>query len=1140
MDEIRSTGGATNETSYYSALETLLNAIGQELRLRVIANGQLRNQGAGHPDFGLYTQNQCRSGKPMVGQSELPERGVVEVKGLAEAVLSTAKTAQISKYWQHYRLVIVTNYREFLLIGADPAGGGNPMRLEGFSLVSTDTAFWQSCKSPRTLSKAKGSSFVEYLRRALAHLAPLTRPADLAWLLASYARDALVRVEAQATLPALANIRSGLEQALGLQFKAEKGEHFFRSTLVQTLFYGIFAAWVQWCREHPLGSMDRFDWHAAGWSLHVPMIRNLFDQVATPTRLGPLGLTDILDWTGAALARVDRIEFFHAFEDRLAVQYFYEPFLSAFDPLLRKELGVWYTPPEVVHYMVNRVDTVLRSELGIPDGFADPRVIVLEPCCGTGSFVVEILDLIAKRLKANGGDALAAEDLKHAAMTRIFGFEIMPAAFVIAHWQVGLLLASAGAPLNDMNERAAIYLTNSLTGWQPPAGPTPHLMFPELEAERDAAEAVKHEAPILVVLGNPPYNAFAGTSPVEEAGLVDPYKFGLRRDWGITHYNLDELYVRFMRVAERRIVEGVGRGIVCFISSYSYLSDASFVVMRSHLLRGFDTIRIDSLNGDSRETGKRTPNGDPDPSVFSTSQNPAGIRLGTAVGLMVRTGTANTGHATVRYRQFWGSRKRQELVESLDDPEIEASYETTIPTARNRFNFRPQAPAASYDEWPSLKDLAEIAPFSGLQEHRMGAIISVDKASLENRMRRYLDPSVTYRTLLEEDVGPVHPAGGYAKPEAARARILMQEPYNPQRIVRYALLPLDNRWAYHTLIRPMWNRSRSDYAAQVRPDNLFIISRMMAERPHEGIPVICTQALADYHFLRPNIQAIPVRLSAEDAAQGDMLAEAPVSRANLSARARAWLGGLGAADPDENAETGISPWLHALAISCSPAWLSENKMAVLANWPRIPLPTTASTLASSAAYGRRLADILNPDKPVMGITTGTMATPVGLFGAITRAGGGALSAADLRITAGWGRGGRGVPVMPGKGRITERQTYSPAELAELKAYSINKQQTLDDILARLGPPIDIWLNDLAYWKNVPLAVWNIIIGGYQVFKKWLSYREEQVIGRALTIAEVREGSAIIRRLTALVLLQQELDENYRLHRDLAFAWSAVL
>jgi predicted helicase len=167
------------------------------------------------------------------------------------------------------------------------------------------------------------------------------------------------------------------------------------------------------------------------------------------------------------------------------------------------------------------------------------------------------------------------------------------------------------------------------------------------------------------VLGNPPYFAFAGVSPLEEDGLVEPYKEGLLSDWNIRKYNLDELYVRFLRLAERRIAEMSKRGIVCYISSYSYLSDPSFVVVRKRFYQEFQYAWIDCLNGDSRETGKRTPDGKPDPSVFSTEYNKAGIRLGTAIGLFAKSDERGTG-AVVRYREFWGSDKRAVLTDTLE------------------------------------------------------------------------------------------------------------------------------------------------------------------------------------------------------------------------------------------------------------------------------------------------------------------------------------------------------------------------------------------------------------------------------------------------------------------------------------------
>ena len=176
-----------------------------------------------------------------------------------------------------------------------------------------------------------------------------------------------------------------------MKFEADKGEHFFRSTLVQTLFYGVFSAWVLWHKEKPHRKND-FDWKSAAWTLHVPMIKALFEQVATPTKLGPLGPRggSRLDRRPRSIAWI-RQEFFAHFVEDHAVQYFYEPFLEAFDPELRKQLGVWYTPPEIVQYQVARVDAALREELDIPDGLADPRVFVLDPCCGTGAYLVEVL-----------------------------------------------------------------------------------------------------------------------------------------------------------------------------------------------------------------------------------------------------------------------------------------------------------------------------------------------------------------------------------------------------------------------------------------------------------------------------------------------------------------------------------------------------------------------------------------------------------------------------------------------------------------------------------------------------------------------------------------------------------------------------
>ena len=386
LRRIRATGGGTGELSYYPPLNNLLNAVGGSLRPRVYCVSQLAQQGAGHPDFGLYAARQVSKGQPKQGQT--PEAGVVEVKSASDDAWLTADSAQVSGYWERYRLVLVTNTRDFVLLGEDSQG--QPAKLETFRLADSAADFEAKLQHPRAFTNSVGPALAEYLGRALSHRATLAEPRDLARLLASYARDGLARVEASGETPSLNAVRSALEEALGVHFEGERGVAFFRSTLVQTLFYGVFSAWVLWARQTPTPASS-FDWRTSVWHLRAPIMQALFQQVTSPGQLQSLDLVEVLDWTAAALDRVDRDAFFARFNEGEAVPYFYEPFLEAFDPALRKQLGVWYTPAEVVRYMVARVDRTLKDDLGIEDGLAAENVYVLDPCCGTGAYLAETL-----------------------------------------------------------------------------------------------------------------------------------------------------------------------------------------------------------------------------------------------------------------------------------------------------------------------------------------------------------------------------------------------------------------------------------------------------------------------------------------------------------------------------------------------------------------------------------------------------------------------------------------------------------------------------------------------------------------------------------------------------------------------------
>jgi len=1148
--EIRATGGGSAEISYYGALEALLNEVGRKLKPRVRCVHNLADTGVGYPDYGLYTANQFQKAKnaePLPGQ--LPERGVIEVKPTSDDSWLTAKGKQVTKYWGRYGQVLVTNYRDFVFVGRDEKD--KPVKLETFRLADTENAFWAVTAHPRKTAQEKGDRLVEFLRRVMRHAAAITDPEDLAWFLASYAREAKARIEAVSDLPGLAALREGLEESLGLRFEGEDGEHFFRATLIQTLFYGIFSSWVLWARDSGTKETDRFNWHEAAWNLHVPMIAGLFQQVATPNKLKPLGIDEVLDWTGMALNRVVRDKFFEKFEEEQAVQYFYEPFLKAYDPELRKGLGVWYTPPEIVKYQVARVDTVLREELDIEDGLADPNVYVLDPCCGTGAYLVEVLRKIHQTLTGKGADALTAQRLKKAAMERIFGFEILPAPFVVSHLQLGLMLRTLGAPLSENGkERVGVYLTNALTGWEPPKSPKDQLAFPELQEELEESGKVKREAPILVILGNPPYNAFAGTSPAEEQGLVESFKEGLTKPvkdggWGIKKFNLDDLYIRFFRIAERRIVKS-GMGVVSYISNFSYLGDPSFVVMRQRFLDEFDKLWFDCMNGDSRETGKKTPDGKPDPSVFSTEQSRVGIRVGTAICTMVRS-SKHSGKSVVRFRNFWGVAKRADVLDSLKIENFNKNYDTVKPDKVKRFSFRLSMSDEEYDSWPLLIDLGFKKPFVGLEECRAGTLVDIQKSELEKRMKQYCGSEVDWDTLKSITPRLTQNSTGFDA-QKTRNKILEKEGFASRNICRFASRPFDLRYCYHTSISSLWNRPRPMLRNQYWEGNTFLISRFNCQMSPEGVPMFFTTALLDKQTISRNPGAIPIRLRNEPGrhkavqSQDELFEhkalESTIS-ANLSAKAREYLKLLGIRNPDKDAETASLIWMHSLAIGYSPAYLTENADGIRQDWPRIPLPDSKKALLASARFGNRVAALLDTERGVSGVTSGRLRAELKTMGIVSCVGGGSLTAekGDFDLTAGWGHAGKGGVTMPGKGKIEER-AYTNNELEAFNAGAKGLGLTSEQVLEHLGKnTLDVYLNDTAYWKNIPANVWNYHIGGYQVIKKWLSYREKGLLGRSMKMEEVEYVTEMTRRIAAILLLEPSLDENYLAVKANMYPWS---
>ena len=1063
LRSIRASGGGTHERSYYPPLVNLLNAVGSSLRPRVFCVSEMAGQGAGHPDIGLFGAKQLQKGKLKQGQT--PEAGVVEVKSARDDAWLTAGSDQVSGYWGLYRLVLVTNTRDFVLLGED--GQGNPAKLETFRLAGSAADFESKLQHPRAFAHAAGPALSEYLGRALSHRATLSEPRDLAWLLASYARDGLARVEATGDAPSLNAVRSALEEALGVKFEGERGAAFFRSTLVQTLFYGVFSAWVLWSRQTPAPA-GPFDWRTSVWHLRAPIMQALFQQVTSPGQLQSLDLVEVLDWTAAALDRVDRAAFFARFNEGEAVPFFYEPFLEAFDPALRKQLGVWYTPTEVVRYMVARVDRALKDDLGIADGLAAENVYVLDPCCGTGSYLAETLKRISDNLKASGAGALTGAKVKQAATQRVFGFEIMPAPFVVAHLQVGLTMQALDAPLSeDGEERAGVFLTNALTGWEPRVQKP--LPFPELEEERDRAERVKQDTPVLVILGNPPYNGFAGMAVEEERELSEVYRTTkqVQKPEG---QGLNDLYVRFFRMAERRIAEKTGQGIICFISNYSWLDGLSFTGMRERYLEAFDAIRIDCLNGDRYKTGKTSPDGSPDPSIFSTPGDPVGIQVGTAITTLVRK--AEHAHVgAVGFRHLWGLAKLTDLTETAE-VEPSALYDDIDPVLPLGLPFAEMAVNRGWSEWPSLPNLFP-ASFPGVKTSRDSFVVDIDLHKLKARIQGYFDSGEAQR----------------AGPDKAG-------------FVRFAYRPYDTRWLYWEANSGLLDRPRTEYKPHIFERNLALVSQQKPRREWSPPQVISDIGCID--LMDRSATCIPAWLRDEGLA---LDGGGTQRRPNLSPAAQSYLDRLGLGVEDL--------FHHALAVLHDPDYREANAGALRMEWPRIPLPGwpagaapgAAEELVASAARGLELAQLLDSETPVSGVTTGALRPELAAIAVPATTGGGNMGDEDFELTVGWGHYSSGDAVMPGQGRVEER------------SYTAEEQAALGDAMATLGDAtFDIYLNGRAYWRDVPAKVWSYKLGGYQVLKKWLSYRESKVLGRKLKLEEVQHFTGTARRIAAVLML----------------------
>lgn len=1027
---IRSTGQGTGEQSYYPAVSNLLNALSATAAPRRAALTHPAGISGSFPDLALYETDSLALVLP------------AEVKAATGSMAALLTSAQARRYAETFGggMVLLTNLWEWVL--ADLQGGAL-VELERVTLVPSvqdlDAAHPPVVAGAEIRLKGLLNTGCEVRGAARS-------PKTVASLLAHHARrmrDSITSTGQPGEL--LKPIREALKKGLEIDLDDDR----LVPTVVQTLVYGAFAAWLR--ADDPM----RYRWMHASYTLNVPVFAEVLHGAMSPRLLRECNLPQHLDAIERVLCWTDRDAFTAQF-DGDAIQYFYEPFLAEFDADLRDALGIWYTPAEIAAYQVARADHHVRVDLGKPDGLADESVFLLDPAVGTGTYLIAAVDYIYKFHENNGEPrAVAAQRALNAALTRFVGFEILPAAFIICHLHLSRHLMQLGATLPP-EQRLRVYLTNSLTGWDSASGPQGLTLFPELEAELANAATAKHTDPVLVVIGNPPYHGYSSAESSEEKAMLRPWAEELTHVWGLRKHRLNDLYVRFWRISIERIATLTGQGVVSFITNRKWLGGRSYPSMRSAIVDSFHEVWVDDLHGDVHD---RTHPGDQ--SVFTTGIA-AGIQVGTAIVTGVRTTSAPVA-ASVHIASYRGTAasKRADLQARHNGAgSMQSGYAAQTPTHASRYRFV----ADTADDHPSLD---EYLPFfrSGVQP--VGeAVLDHDRARLDARMRDYFDPSLN----LQHVVG-LHPAFGKARARynAAQTRTtLLPGGYDPGKVVQYLFRPFDTRWLYWEPTTKLLTESRRElvpyWSAPAKTQVSLVASQ--TRRRLGAARLYATHAIAGFDSVDPNARVFPLytptaaAIGNED--RGELELTVATSHNADTTVAPEWVAAaktaLGVSDDTDAAE---AVFYALLAITHSDDWLALQAVEA-DDFPTIPIPADAADLAAAADLGRALTALLDPNTDVPGVTTGRIHQHLRHLGLPDQVSG------DVAISSG-SKGNR----------------------------------------AGIRQGSDVFWDETHGWHDVPDAVWEYTIGGFQVLPKWLSYRID-----ALTPADRETFRILCRRIQA--------------------------